>query len=216
MNGKTDNGDRKHPNLCKTLKLLEERESMFLRTLRFVVCARFAWSRSSSSSSLLPLLKERWRRSIYRSIDGNGVTEVVSFVYFFPLFSGGFFIMSFFFLHPGGREEERDQERGDRQEGGCEVYQVWCLWGDCEAAFSSSEEEAGQNCSKKGLALMYVFSCLFLLFSSPVLCCHKTERKKERSARSVIHYYFQKRRGRRLRQFLDLCKNPNLLSLAAR
>jgi hypothetical protein len=55
----------------------------------------------------------------------------------------------------------------------------------------------------------------FLLFSSPVLCCHKTERKKERSARSVIQYYFQERRGRRLRQFLDLCKNPNLSSLAA-
>ncbi len=109
MNGKTDNGDRKHPKLCKTLELLEERERVFVCAL----CAsRFACSRSSSS--LLPLLKERWRRSIYRSIDGNGITEVFSIVYFFPLFSGGFFVMSFFFLHPGGREEERDQERGDR------------------------------------------------------------------------------------------------------
>ncbi len=40
MNGKTDNGDRKHPKLCKTLELLEERESVCLRTSRFCcLCA---------------------------------------------------------------------------------------------------------------------------------------------------------------------------------
>lgn len=49
MNGKTDNGDRKHPKLCKTLEVLEERERLFVcalcallfvRVLRGLGCRR--------------------------------------------------------------------------------------------------------------------------------------------------------------------------------
>lgn len=39
MNRKTDNGDRKHPKLCKTLELLEERECLFAHFALRCLCA---------------------------------------------------------------------------------------------------------------------------------------------------------------------------------
>ncbi len=156
----------------KTSKTLQNPRALGRERERVFVCAlcasRFACSRSSSSSSFLPLLKERWRRSIYRWQWHHGGFQ---FCVLFPFFFWRFFCYVFLLLAPWWtRRRKRPRARwppGRRMWSISSVVFVRRLWSSFLVKWRRSVTKLLQK--RFGSHVCVLLSLFALFFSSSLL-----------------------------------------------